>query len=298
MMQSTVRDTQPVSWSDIDKVISMNPHRNMTLDPIRGECAESVKDIDADAVNWMPAGWTYADSSFLATPISIALMASDPLYEISATNVRRSLEKEGSTELAEKFDDMYSKHGGRTRGWAKTAMNSELTQWAAGATERPFDWTALLDKRKILSALLDITCVKYGIRIAIWWSQHKKLSLWPLQESVDDVSWESAPIINIEVLTSGEAHVLVNPDGDIKVKAASWLNLFKTIGEWQWTRPATAPTIGTRTLAELKEEYGMVAGEKALASLPKKIDKDSVAVLIYKHEWVEGRLLQKEQSFY
>jgi hypothetical protein len=297
MMQSTVRDTQPVSWSDIDKVISMNPHRNMTLDPIRRECAESVT-ASADAVNWMPDGWTYADSSFLATPVSIALMASDPLYEISATNVRRSLEKEGSTELAEKFDEMYVKHGGRSRGWVKTAMNSELTQWAAGATERPFDWTALLDKRKILSALLDITCVKYGIRIAVWWSQHKKLSLWPLHESVDDLSWESAPIINIEVLTSGEAHVLVNPDGDIKVKAASWLNLFKTIGEWQWTRPATAPTIGSRTLTELKEEYGIVAGEKALASLPKKIDKDTVAVLIYKHEWVEGRLLQKEHTFY
>jgi hypothetical protein len=100
------------------------------------------------------------------------------------------------------------------------------------------------------------------------------------------------------VLTSGEAHVLVNPDGDIKVKAASWLNLFKTIGEWQWTRPATAPTIGSRTLTELKEEYGILAGEKALASLPKKIDKDTVAVLIYKHEWVEGRLLQKEHTFY
>ena len=297
-MQTTVRDTQPVSWNDIDKVISMNPHRNMRFDTIKMEKADTIKTyVDADVVNWMPKGWTYADSSFLATPISMAIMATDPLYEISSTNTRRSMEKEASTELAEQFDNMYVKHNGRGRGWVKTAMNSELTQWAAGATERPFDWTALLDKRKILSALIDITCVKYCIRIAVWWSQHKKLSVWPLQES-DDVSWDSAPIINVEVLTSGEAHVLVNPEGDTKVKPILWVNMFKTIGEWEWVRPATAPSIGSRTLAELKAEYGEIAGENELASLSKKIDKDTVAVLIYKYNWIQGRLLPKEQGFY
>ena len=196
-MQGTVRDTQPVSWNDIEKVLLLNPNRNRTLDAITLNGSNSGQK-DATPVNWMPTGWTYADSSFLATPISIALMATDPLYEISAVNTRRIMEKEASSELAESFDDMYNKHNGRGRGWVKTQMNIELTQWAAGATERPFDWTSLLDKRKILSALIDITCVKYGIRLAIWWSEHKKLSLWPLQES-DDASWHSAPILNIEM---------------------------------------------------------------------------------------------------
>lgn len=295
-MQGTVRDTQPVSWNDIEKVLLLNPNRNRTLDVITLNGSNSGKK-DATPVNWMPEGWTYADSSFLATPISIALMATDPLYEISAVNTRRSMEKEASSELAENFDDMYNKHNGRGRGWVKTQMNIELTQWAAGATERPFDWTSLLDKRKILSALIDITCVKYGIRLAIWWSEHKKLSLWPLNES-DDASWHSAPILNIEVLTSGEAHVLVNPEGDTKVKPQLWSNLFKTIGEWQWTRPATAPSISARTLTELKAEYGELVGEDFLSTLPKKIDKDSVAVLIYKYNWINIRLATKDLDFY
>lgn len=294
-MQGTVRDTQPVSWTDIEHAISSNPHRRRTLEPITTTSAQS--ETDAKVVEWMPKGWTYANSSFFATPISIALMATDPLYEISSTNTRRSMEKEAATELAEKFDEMYAKYNGRTRGWTKTAMGSELTQWAAGATERPFDWTSLLDKRKILSALIDITCTKYGIRLAIWWSEHKKLSIWPLQEA-DEVAWESAPILNIEVLTSGEAHVLVNPDGDIKVKPTLWTKLFKTIGEWQWVRPATAPSISTRTLTELKAEYSEIAGEKAAESLPKKVDKETVAMLIYKYNWTNIRLLAKESDFY
>jgi len=275
----------------------MNPHRNMKFEQIKTDTADTIKTyVDADIITWMPKGWTYADSSFLATPISIAIMATDPLYEISPKNTRRSMEKEASIELAEKFDEMYTKYNGRGRGWVKTAMNSELTQWAAGSTEKPFDWTALLDKRKILSALIDITCVKYGIRLAVWWSQHKKLSLWPLHES-DDISWDSAPIINIEVLSSGEAHVLVNPEGDTKVKPVLWANLFKTIGEWEWTRPATAPSIGSRTLSELKTEYSEVAGQDALQSLPKKIDKDTIAVLIYKYNWMHERLVPKKIDF-
>jgi hypothetical protein len=294
-MQGTVRDTQPVSWNEIEKAIQANPNRNRKLDAIN----LSRVDVEAEStpVNWMPTGWTYANSSFLATPISIALMATDPLYEISATNTRRSMEKEAATELAEQFDTMYNKYNGRGRAWVKTQMNAELTQWAAGATERPFDWTALLDKRKILSALIDITCVKYGIRLAVWWSEHKKLSLWPLTES-SEVSWESAPILNVEVLTSGEAHVLVNPEGDTKVKATLWKNLFKSIGEWQWVRPATAPSISGRTLTELKTEYGEQVGEEFMSTLPKKIDKDSVALLIYKHNWLNERLAIKEMGFY
>ena len=296
-MQNTARDTQPVSWTDIENVIRCNPHRHRTLAPVSKPTASCEKEVIATAVNWMPPGWTYANSSFFATPLSLALMATDPLYEISALNTRRSMEKEAATELAEKFDEMYAKYNGRGRGWAKTNMSNELSQWAAGATERQFDWTSLLDKRKILSALVDITCVKYGIRLAVWWSEHKKLSLWPLTEG-DETIWESAPILNIEVLSSGEAHVLLNPDGDTKVKANQWTNLFKTIGEWQWTRPATAPSISSRTLTEIKAEYGETVGEQALASLPKKIDKDSVAILIYKHNWMNVRLSPKEHEFY
>lgn len=300
-MQGTVRDTQPVSWNDIERVLQSNPHRDRRLEEISPIAAAGAAAAAERPVLWLPTGWTYANSSFFATPISLALMATDPLYEISAVNTRRSMEKEAATELADAFDDMYNKHGGRSRGWVKTHMNTELTQWAAGATERPFDWTALLDKKKILSALIDITCVKYGVRLAVWWSEHKKLSIWPLTES-DDVAWASAPIINVEVLTSGEAHVIVNPDGDTKVKAGAWSALFKTIGEWQWVRPATAPSISGRTLTELKAEYGEIAGAIQLSNLSKKIDKDTIAMLIYKYNWLSVRLLtadsglQQEQS--
>jgi hypothetical protein len=243
----------------------------------------------------MAPGWTYATSSFKATPLGLALMAVDPLYEISAPNTRRGMEKDAAVELAAEFDALYAKHNGRGRGWVKTGMSTELGLLAGGATETPFDWTALLDKRKILSALIDLICTKYTVRMAIWWSDHKKLSLWPLSES-DDESWASAPILNIEVLTSGEAHVLSNNEGDVRVKPASWTSVFRTIGEWQWTRPATSPSFASKTLSDLKTEYAEIAGSNA--NLPKKIDKETLATVIYKYECLEMRLAAKESGFY
>jgi len=291
-MQNTARDTQPVSCSEIEQAIAANPHRFKTVDAISTCPVISDKAVP---VAWMAPGWTYATSSFKATPLSLALMAVDPLYEISAVNTRRGMEKEAAVELAAEFDALYAKHNGRGRGWVKTGMSTELGLLAGGATETPFDWTALLDKRKILSALIDLICTKYTVRMAIWWSDHKKLSLWPLSES-DDESWASAPILNIEVLTSGEAHVLSNMEGDVRVKPASWTNVFRTIGEWQWVRPATAPSYASKTLSDLKTEYAEIAGSSA--NLPKKIDKDTLATVIYKYECLEMRLVAKESGFY
>jgi hypothetical protein len=286
-MQNTARETQPVLFSDVEQAIYCNPKRGLKLDAI--VCVQPILST-ADSISWMPKGWVYAKSDFCASPISMALMATDPLYEISAKNTKRSLEKDAATELALEFDALYSKYNGRTRGWIKTTLNTELSKWASGATDAPFDWTSLLEKKKVLSALLDIICVKYAIRIAVWWSEHKKLTIWPLQES-DDEAWANAPILNVEVLSSGEAHVILNPEGDARVKPSIWATLFKTIGEWQWVRPGTSPGLSTKTLGELRADYAEIAGENMASVLPKKIDKDTLSNIIYRHDWMNVRLL-------
>jgi len=289
-MQNTARDTQPVSFSEVEQAIRSNPRRGLRLETIT-----NIQPVvsTTDSISWMPKGWAYAKSDFCATPISLALMATDPLYEISAINTKRSLEKEAATELALEFDSLYSKYNGRTRGWIKTTLNTELGKWAGGATDAPFDWTSLLEKKKVLSALLDIVCVKYAIRIAVWWSDHKKLSVWPLQESGDE-AWANAPIVNVEVLTSGEAHVLLNPEGDMRIKPLIWTALFKTIGEWQWTRPGTSPGLSTKTLTELRADYAELAGESMASNLPKKLDKDTLSNIIYRYDWMNLRLQKDE----
>ena len=295
-MQNTARDSQPVSWTDIEQAIRGNSYKKRSLEAIEAK-EGGVLESEETPVPWLPNGWTYANSMFKATPLSIALMATDPMYEISALNTRREMERDAAKELVVEFDTMYAAHNGRGRGWVKTATNAELGQWAAGATEVPFDWTSILEKRKILSALLDIVCVKFGIRIAVWWSEHKKLGMWPIQEG-EGVSWSSAPILNIEVLTSGEAHVLQNPDSDIRVKPTQWLNLFKTIGEWQWTRPPTCASISGKTLTDLRAEYESVAGEAAASALSKKVDKETLANIIYRYECIELRLAPKQDTFF
>lgn len=293
-MQNTARETQPVSCLEIEQAILANKRNNKSLPPI--EFGKVDKIDDEFFIQWMPKGWVYAKSDFKATPLSVALMATDPLYQISAINTQRSMEREVATELASEFDSLYTKYSGRTRGWVKTAMNKELDQLAAGATDIPFDWTSLLDKKKVLSSIIDIICLKFDVRIAIWWSQHKRLSIWPIQESE---TLSSTPILNIEVLTSGEAHIMLNPESDIRIKPSLWLSLFQTIGEWQWTRPATYPSISGKTLTDLKAEYAELAGSDDLnGTLTKKIDKETLANIIYRYKWVNVRLAPKKEIFY
>jgi hypothetical protein len=227
--------------------------------------------------------------------MTAVLLATDPLYDISAPNTRKGIEKDAAMELATDFDMLYANHNGRGRGWVKTQMTSELNLWAGGGTDLPFDWTSLLDKRKILSALIDIVCVKYCVRMVIWWSEHKRLTMWPLVEP-DDQSWASAPILNIEVLSSGEAHIMQCEA--VRVRAADWMPVFETIGEWQWTRPSTWPSISSKSLGDLKAEYSELAGSAGLDALPKRIDKETLANVIYRYQWMEIRLAKKEGSFY
>jgi len=288
----TVRDTQPVSYEQIEAVLMNNPRRMIDLIDINTSLENGLKESN---IPWLPEGWTYANSDFRATPLVLTLMATDPLYEISSENIRRSLEKEAASELALEFDSLYEKYNGRTRKWIKSHLNVELGNAAAGATDQPFNWTGLLENNKVLSAVIDIICVKYGVRIAVWWSEHKKLSLWPIEESeyVDN----DTPIMNIEVLTSGEAHVLKGPNSDCKIKPTQWLTLFKTIGEWQWVRPSTSPSISGKTITELRSEYTELVGPDVAERLSKKIDKDSLANIIFKTKWIEMRLVKKELGF-
>jgi hypothetical protein len=290
--QNTARDAQPVSWEQIEAVITANSRRTFGLHDINIGVENGIRE---SSVPWLPDGWTYANSEFRATPLSLALMATDPLYEISSQNIRRSLEKEAGMELALEFDTLYTKYNGRTRKWVKSHMNVQLGNAAAGATDQPFNWTGVLDNTKVLSAVLDIICVKYGIRIAIWWSEHKKLSLWPIEEATNVQN--DTPIMNIEVLTSGEAHVLKGPNSDCKIKPSQWLALFKTIGEWQWIRPSTCPSITGTTLGDLRSEYSELVGVTIADRLSKKIDKDTLANLIYKTKWTELQLTEKETGF-
>ena len=103
-MQNTARETQPVSWSEITEVIKSNPHRNKGLTEIRAQPNMEAAVASAATVPWMTRGWTYKASDVRAHPMTLALLATDPLYEISAPNTRKGIEKDAAMELATDFD--------------------------------------------------------------------------------------------------------------------------------------------------------------------------------------------------
>jgi hypothetical protein len=102
----------------------------------------------------------------------------------------------------------------------------------------------------------------------------------------------------VKVEASGEAHIILNPDGQVNVKPVVWTPLFVTIGEWHWMPPCTSPGLSTKTLSEMKSEYAEIAGEAMVNTLPKKIDKATLASVIYRYQWLNDRLAQKEHEIF
>jgi hypothetical protein len=48
----------------------------------------------------------------------------------------------------------------------------------------------------------------------------------------------------------------------------------------------------------MKSEYAEIAGEAMVNTLPKKIDKATLASVIYRYQWLNDRLVQKEHEIF
>jgi hypothetical protein len=243
-----------VSWTEISAAIRANPKRSVGLQT--GTASATVSALpDETVVSWLSGGWT-EDASFTVTdPVSLSLWVRDPLYRIATPAIRRSMEMEEAAFLLHGSETAWKQHNGRTRSWIRKHLEEDLRLRAGGGDPAPDAWEAIRTTKRA-ALLLDYVCVVRNLRVALWWPDLKAVTVVPLSGL-----GTSAPLVSQLNCLSGR--MLIGPVGELSVSAATWPNLLlKASADIVWAPPASAPSIGSNTVAQIHDRIQLILGSQ------------------------------------
>ena len=232
-----------VSWTEISAAIRANPKRSVGLQ--MGTASATVSTLPEETVvSWISGDWT-EDASFTVTdPVSFSLWVRDPLYRIATPAIRRSMEMEEAAFLLHGSETAWKQHNGRTRSWIRKHLEEDLRLRAGGGDPAPDAWEAIRTTKRA-ALLLDYVCIVRDLRVALWWPDLKAVTVVPLSGS-------TAPAVAQLNCLSGR--MLIGPAGELSVPAATWPNLLlKASADIVWAPPASAPSIGSNTVAQIHD---------------------------------------------
>jgi hypothetical protein len=241
-----------VSWTEISAAIRANPKRSVGLQ--MGTASATVSTLpDETVISWISGGWT-EDASFTVTdPVSFSLWIRDPLYRIATPAIRRSMEMEEAAFLLHSSEIAWKQHNGRTRSWIRKHLEEDLRLRAGGGDPAPDAWEAIRTTKRA-ALLLDYVCIVRGLRVALWWPDLKAVTVVPLSGS-------TAPAVAQLNCLSGR--MLIGPAGELSVPAATWPNLLlKASADIVWAPPASAPSIGSNTVAQIHDRIQLISGSQ------------------------------------
>jgi hypothetical protein len=232
-----------VSWSEMEAAIRTNPHRSCSLQG--GAASASLSALPSEAaLAWFP-GWTEDETFTVKDPVALSLWVRDPLYRVAAPAIRRSMEMEEAAFLLHSSETAWKQHNGRVRSWVRKHLEEDLRLRAGGGDPAPDAWEAIRTTKRA-ALLLDYICIMRGIRVALWWPDHKAVTVIPLTGS--------APTTTVSQLNCLSGRMLIGPASELTVPPSSWpALLLKASSEIAWTPPASAPSIGTNTVAQIHD---------------------------------------------
>jgi hypothetical protein len=143
-------------------------------------------------------------SRTIVDPIVLGLEHADPLYSMAQSHAKHQIETESALELEKSIPDLYKSQGGRARGWTKSGLETMLRpRCASGGKIRELDrvkaafiWQ-LAASDKATSAFLDFLCVARKIRVAIWYTEEKRIVLYPAADYNGIESKTMVPLYHI-----------------------------------------------------------------------------------------------------
>jgi len=242
-----------VSWTEISAAIRANPKRSVGLQ--MGTASATVSTLpDETAVAWISGGGWTEDASFTVTdPVSFSLWVRDPLYRIATPAIRRSLEMEEAAFLLHGSEAAWKQHNGRTRSWIRKHLEEDLRLRAGGGDPAPDAWEAIRTTKRA-ALLLDYVCVVRSLRVALWWPDLKAVTVVPLS----GLGTSRPPVTQLNCLSG---RMLIGPAGEMSVPAAAWPSLLlKASSEIVWAPPASAPSIGSNTVAQIHDQIQLLLG--------------------------------------
>jgi hypothetical protein len=192
----TVHVDEPVLMVNPTPVVSV-------LQPIRIEIAE--QHTNADEPKAPKATREPVSLKHEVDPIAIGIELSDVLYTGSSAQTKHTMECEEAQRIEGLLSELYKSQGGRSRGWTKAGLEEWIKpRCASGGNIRELDrakvaftWQLVCDD-KAMSAFLDFLCVAKKIRVAIWFSEEKRVVVYPAADYVGAEPIQSYPLFHVD----------------------------------------------------------------------------------------------------
>ena len=240
----------PVSWAEIEEAIKLNPQRGVSLFG-EGAVSNSVATMPSGEakLKWLP-GWTEDDSMTVADPVSLSLWVRDPMYRAASLPIRRSMEMEEASLLLHGSEAAWKEHNGRVRGWIRKHLEEDLRLRAGGGEPAPDAWeTIRTTKRSAL--LMDYICKMRDLRVALWWPEHKTVTVLPASGS------SVTEVVQFNCLSG---RIMMAGGGEFRVTGASWPALLEKAVDITWSPAASISAAGAQTVAQIQERIAALPG--------------------------------------
>jgi hypothetical protein len=195
---------------------------------------------DSHALTWLP-GWTEESSQVIGDIVSCVLWIREPMYRAASASVRRCMEKDEAAALLHASETAWKTHHGRGRGWVRKHLEEDLRLRAGGGDPAPDAWEAVRTQRRA-ALLMDYVCVFRGLRVALWWSDQRTVSVFGIGDRV----------VNLHA-TAGR--IMVGP-GSVgwSVPAATWAaTVLGAAPSISWAPGANTPSVGAMTVAQIQD---------------------------------------------
>lgn len=252
----------PVTWTELSAAIAANPLRVVgcgLTDAGRISASLTIAAVppatEKTRSPWVPSGWT-EETTFAATDIfSFVLWIQDPLYRAAAEGVRRNLEQEMATVLANGMEAGWRAHHGKARGWVRKHLEEDLRGRAAGGDPVPDFWGSLRSSRRV-ALLTDFVLVMRNLRMAAWWDT--AVTMLPLSGvgKSGDIG-----VCQVDAMTG---RPLMSTGGEWTLRPSiGWASLVKEGSGPQWMPPASVSSGSGMTVSQIQERIAAVGGAGA-----------------------------------
>jgi hypothetical protein len=138
-------------------------------------------------------------------PISIGIEERDILYTGVSKRTKHQMECEEAQRLEGMLSELYKSQGGRSRGWTKSGLDLMIKPRCASGgnikeldrAKQAFTWQLVGDNKE-LSAFLDFICVAKKIRIAVWFTEEKRILLYPAADYAGVEETDHFPLYHVD----------------------------------------------------------------------------------------------------
>jgi hypothetical protein len=241
---------QQVSWIEMEQAIKLNPQRGVSLSG-EGAASTSVAAMPSGEkkLSWLP-GWTEDDTMTVMDGVALSLWVRDSMYRVASPPIRRSMEMEEAAWLLHESESAWKEHNGRVRGWIRKHLEEDLRNRSGGGEPAPDAFEAIRGTKRA-ALLMDYICKMRGLRVALWWPDHKTVTVIPASGStVTDV-------IQFNCLSG---RIMMAAGGQYKVSGPTWPLLLEKAGDITWTPYAGLPSVGAQTVVQIQERIVALPG--------------------------------------